>query len=103
MSQPLCTHCACAVEPLERRQLMSVGVKINFQPAGKPVPAGYLVDSGLTYRNQANGYSYGWDQTLSSATRDPNNPASPDQRYDTLIHMADRTWSLAVPNGTYTV
>jgi glucose/arabinose dehydrogenase len=90
-------------EPLERRQLMSVSVKINFQPAGKPVPAGYLVDSGATYAGRGNGYTYGWDQNIAGTTRDRNNPASPDQRYDTLIHMADRTWSLAVPNGTYTV
>src|SRR5213076_195579 len=58
--------------------------KINFQPASAPVPAGYLVDSGWTYANRGNGYSYGWDKNNNSS-RDRNSSLSPDQRYDTDI------------------
>ena len=39
-------------------------------------------------------------------TRDRNASNSPDQRYDTMIHMqlyGARTWEVAVPNGTYSV
>src|SRR6185436_14333076 len=32
-----------------------------------------------------------------------NNAASPDQRYDTLVQFAGKSWDLAVPNGTYAV
>ena len=38
--------------------------------------------------------------------RHRNTPASPDQRYDTLVHTqlyGTRTWELAVPNGQYNV
>lgn len=91
---------APVVERLEDRQLLSVSVKVNFQPPAAPVPAGYLADGGAAYRTHANGHTYGWD-AANSSYRDRNVVA--DQRYDTLNHMGRRTWSLAVPNGTYTV
>jgi glucose/arabinose dehydrogenase len=94
-----------SIEPLESRQLLSVSVKINFQPPSAPVPAGYLADKGEVYGNRANGFSYGWD-VANTGYRDRNSANSPDQRYDTLTHTQlydKRTWSLAVPNGTYAV
>jgi hypothetical protein len=83
-------------------------VKINFQPASSPVPAGYLADGGAVYGNRGNGYTYGWNADNSANTRDRNAANSLDQRYDTLNHMQkpnnpNASWELAVPNGTYAV
>jgi hypothetical protein len=80
--------------------------RINFQPAGAPAYAGYLIDSGATYAAR-NGRTYGWRATNNS-TRDRNSTRSPDQRYDTLIHMqragaTNAVWEIAVPNGRYSV
>lgn len=79
------------------------GVKINFQPAGAPVPGGHLVDSGQAFGSRGDGRSYGWDQA-NDETRDRG--VLSDQRYDTLNHLqkgADRTWEIAVPDGIYAV
>jgi probable HAF family extracellular repeat protein len=80
---------------------------VNFQPAASPVPAGYRMDSGAVFGNRGGGRSYGWDVDNSAATRDRNLPNSPDQRYDTFIHLqkpgGGRVWELAVPNGSYLV
>jgi hypothetical protein len=85
-----------------------LAVKINFQPAGAAIPSGYLADTGAVFGDRGNGYSYGWNVDNSAQTRDRNASNSPDQRYDTLIHMQKTTapnasWELAVPSGTYTV
>jgi len=84
------------------------GLKINFQLAGGPVPAGYLQDNGVAFGDRGNGYSYGWNIDNSAAARDRDAANSPDQRYDTLIHMnkpenPNAFWELALPNGPYTV
>ncbi|HYV38598.1 MAG TPA: PQQ-dependent sugar dehydrogenase, partial [Gemmataceae bacterium] len=77
---------------------------VNFQPAIAPVPAGYVVDSGAVYGARGNGLTYGWNVDISGDTRDRNDPTSPDQRYDTLVHVANTVfWEMAVPNGQYTV
>jgi len=79
-----------------------IDVKINFQPIGSAVPSGYLVDSGTTYGDRGNGYSYGWDGD-NFETRQRTHA---DQRYATINHMqksGDDTWEIAVPNGTYDV
>lgn len=83
-------------------------VKINFQPASSPGFAGYLVDSGLVYGARSGGLSYGWNVDVSALARDRNLALSPDQRYDTFIHMQNTAapnaaWDIAVPNDTYTV
>src|SRR6059058_4690168 len=96
-----------SLESLEARRLMAgVILHINFEPAGATVPAGYVADTGATFGARANGYSYGWNLSASSAARDRNSAASPDQRYDTLIHTqlyGDRTWEVALPSGQYAV
>jgi poly(3-hydroxybutyrate) depolymerase/PKD repeat protein len=84
------------------------GVKINFQTAASDTPAGYLADSGAAFADRGNGFSYGWNADNALAARDRNAANSPDQRYDTLIHMQkpenpSATWEIAVLNGTYTV
>ena len=84
-------------------------IKINFQPAASPVPAGYLVDGGAAFGNRGNGQSYGWNVDNAVNARDRNSTATPggDQRYDTLNHMQKTpgatTWELAVPSGPYWV
>lgn len=82
--------------------------KVNFQPAGAPIPAGYLADTGAVYGDRGNGASYGWNADNSAQTRDRNATNSPDQRYDTLNHLQktgnpNAVWEIAVPNGTYSV
>jgi glucose/arabinose dehydrogenase len=82
--------------------------KINFQPTGAPVPAGYAVDDGAAFGARAGGLKYGWNGDNSANTRDRDSTLSPDQRYDTLIHMQkpslpNAVWEIEVPNGTYDV
>jgi N-acetylneuraminic acid mutarotase len=80
---------------------------VNFQPAGVPVPAGYVADTGTTFADRGNGLAYGWNASTAALARDRNSTASADQRYDTLTSMQrsgyGSVWELAVPNGTYTV
>ncbi|HEV2296298.1 MAG TPA: kelch repeat-containing protein [Tepidisphaeraceae bacterium] len=94
------------VEPLESRTLLHAGhfhASFNFQPAGAPVPSGYVADTGATYGTR-NGLSYGWNGSHASKARDRNHSASPDQRYDTIVYMsASSRWDLSVPNGRYAV
>jgi hypothetical protein len=83
------------------------GVKINFQPAVVPVPAGYLVDSGQVFADRGNGFSYGWNQDNSGNMIDRNSPSSPDQRYDTFAATQTASggsvWEISVPGGDYSV
>lgn len=82
-------------------------IKINFQPAKSPVPAGYLVDSGSAYGNRGNGYSYGWNKSNTGGAHDQNSSLSPDQRYDTFVQLqktgGGSVWEIALPNGNYSV
>ena len=92
-----------------QRQLFSTWtLNVNFQPAGVPIPAGYVADTGADFARRGNGWSYGWNGDNTTTARDRDNSNSPDQRYDTLVHMQERVlpdafWELAVPNGRYTV
>ncbi|MGB7157340.1 MAG: fibronectin type III domain-containing protein [Tepidisphaeraceae bacterium] len=97
------------VEQLEKRFMMDAtgfSAFVNFQPAAAPVHPGYLVDGGATYGDRGNGFTYGWDADNTAATRDRDNVASPDQRYDTFIHTqlgGTFSWELAVPDGLFQV
>ena len=82
--------------------------QIDFQPAGAPTYAGYLIDSGLVFGDRGNGFAYGWNIDNTSLARDRQSAKSPDQRYDTINHLRVGTsleaiWEMAVPNGIYTV
>ncbi len=85
----------------------AVGIGINFGPAGAAVPAGYQADTGGSFGARAGGLSYGWNLDNSANTRDRNSASSPDQRYDTVIHLqrpgSATRWELALPNGRYLV
>lgn len=81
-------------------------IAVNFQTPSSQTPPGYLADSGAVFGDRGNGQSYGWNASATSLSRDRNNPNSPDQRYDTLIHTqlyGTRVWEIAVPNGQYSV
>ncbi len=90
----------------------ATAVAINFQPAGAPTVAGYLVDSGKPFGDRGNGQRYGWSSEttsvpldISSTTRDRN--LTSDQLRDTLVHMQKpglaANWKIALPNGHYQV
>ena len=92
-----------SIEDLEQRQMLSFDAHVNFQPAGKPAPAGYVADSGQTYGARANGATYGW--TTAGVTV-ADRWANSDYRKDSLAAMqygGNYTWEMAVPNGTYKV
>lgn len=77
-------------------------VKINFQLEGASTPNGYLPDTGRTYNNRGNGYSYGWSSDHTDVTRDRNTHS--DQRLDTLAHFHQgQKWQFGIPNGEYEV
>lgn len=95
---------------------LSFDLAVNFQPAGAPVPSGYLVDSGESYGTRASGHTYGWmddpassggSPTVVDETADRNAYASTNQEYDTFNRMEEsgnsRTWEVDVPNGRYRV
>jgi N-acetylneuraminic acid mutarotase len=94
-------------DELEPRVLLAATIRVNFQPSDAPIPAGYFADSGATFADRGNGYSYGWDADDTTAVRDRNAPSSVDQRYDTFAHMqlggVNRKWEIALPNGAYQV
>ena len=54
---------------LSRTPPPPTSIRINFQPAAAPVPAGYLADGGLVYAARGNGQTYGWnaDNTRADA------------------------------------
>jgi hypothetical protein len=77
-------------------------IKINFEPTGTAVPAGYLADTGDLFGARAGGLSYGWNVSHTSYTR--KRGVNADLRLDTLCHFhAAGKWEVAVPNGTYNV
>jgi hypothetical protein len=82
--------------------------RINFQPSGRPVPTGYVADTGAIYGDRGSGRTFGWSTVNSAQTRDRNAANSADQRYDTLTHLQkpenpNPRWEMAVPNGQYRV
>lgn len=82
-----------------------IGIKINFQPKQAPAVSGYWADGGVVFGDRGNGQSYGWTTDVSSTSRDRNAANSPNQLYDTLIHLQkiNASWEIALPNGDYSV
>jgi parallel beta-helix repeat protein len=79
---------------------------VNFQPAEAPTHANFLVDSGAPFAARG-GKSYGWNADTPDS-RDRNDSGSPNQAYDTFIHMQrpsnpDAVWEMTVPTGDYQV
>ncbi|HYO08061.1 MAG TPA: hypothetical protein VER17_03750, partial [Tepidisphaeraceae bacterium] len=84
-------------------QTRPFSANINFQPVDTPAVKGYKADWGRLYALRGNGMTYGWNKATYNFAYDRNNPASPDQRFDTGIKPGGRKWDIAVPNGTYSV
>jgi len=80
----------------------SFQLAINFQPANVPTFLDFKIDSGASF-NSSKGY--GWTKgPWSMGTRDRNNDISPNQTYDTMIHVAPTSvWEIIIPNGNYSV
>ena len=97
------------------------GLRVNFQSASAPVPAGYRVDSGLGFSGSR---GYGWVVPGSGAPHGTKRQCTDrervgDQRLDTFCHAQARwerdssgswvatpspaLWEAAVANGTYRV
>ena len=57
----------------------------------------------MAFGARGNGQTYGWNVSVDGEARNRNNTISPDKRYDTLIHMGNAAWEIALPNGNYTV
>ena len=95
---------AAEIVPVDRLYPASA---VNFQPAGSAVPVGYVPDTGAVFGARG-GLQFGWNANTAAETRDRNAANSPDQRYDTLIHLQkpsnpNASWEFAVPNGSYRV
>eukprot|EP01043_Picozoa_sp_COSAG02_P044128 COSAG02_NODE_3909_length_6056_cov_3.448884_1_plen_475_part_10 len=84
-------------------------VRINFQPSSMATPVGYLADSGSLLGDKGNGFVYGWSNDLGAAG-DVRDRDSLHTRESSLI-IPDRddrwpgeeSWSIFLPNGTYSV
>ncbi len=50
-------------------------IRVNFQLASAPIPAGYLPDGGLVYGARGNGQTYGWNTDNTAQARDRNSSA----------------------------
>lgn len=103
------TSAAAAVTPV---------TKVNFQPAGSAVPAGYVADAGAAF-DAIRGYGWvrrgtGEPLDLTRNTRDRVR-SGVDARLNTVIHLqygdvggtagvlTEGAWEQTVPNGTYQV
>jgi fibronectin type 3 domain-containing protein len=82
----------------------------NFQSGSSPTTpdtvAGYINDIGLAFGSNGGGLMFGWNVDNTANGRDRQAANSPDELHDSLIHMdlnGTFTWSIAVPNGTYSV
>ena len=80
-------------------------IQINFQKVSTTAtPVGYLKDDGSIYGDRGNGYSYGWNVSLTANNRE--RMVATDKRFDTFMQMqttANSSWSIALPNQWYKV
>ena len=81
---------------------------VHFQSDPTEVPAGYVPDTGQVYGPRGNGLTYGWNADNTANMRDRDAANSPDELHDGVGQLQkpsdpNASWSIAVPNGTYTV
>lgn len=86
--------------------LASALVRVNFQPAQREIPSGFVADKGRLHGLRTNGRSYGWSalRTAYAVARGEH----PFPQFDTFIRLQPAgqpaaAWELALPNGTYPV
>jgi Legume lectin domain len=82
--------------------------KINFSNNTTQVPLGYVNDIGRAYGARGNGLNFGWNADNTANARDRDISSSPDERYDSFIHMQKPSdpnafWEIAVSTGTYSL
>ncbi|WP_031427815.1 PKD domain-containing protein [Flavimarina sp. Hel_I_48] len=98
-------------------------ININFSDLATASPAGYNKDSGDSYGDRGNGYSYGWLNAETNVPAVVTNSArmrtvsGVGVLNNSLIHMQygnvdtdpskgylpDAKWELALPNGSYNI
>jgi hypothetical protein len=80
---------------------IALGVmRVNFQPAGAPIPEGYVAETGASFGSRPNGAAYGWSSDHTAQTRQRGR----GEVNDTFCHfLAHQKWELAVPAGRYEV
>jgi hypothetical protein len=97
---------AVVLESLEQRRLLA-SIAVNFQTSSTSTPSGYLPDTGATYANRGNGYSYGWNADNSANTANDSAIIMIDTPHKTYAKMqpsgVNRTWEIGLPSGTYQV
>ncbi|GAG35680.1 unnamed protein product, partial [marine sediment metagenome] len=73
-------------------------LRINFQHESRPIPEGYLPDSGWTYRIQPSGYIFGWTEDMRAQlkTRGDQNDILRCPFVACKPHVA---WEVEVENG----
>jgi beta-galactosidase len=80
-------------------------IQINFETLNTVTPTGYMKDAGNSYGDRGNGYTYGWNQSITSNGRERN--TNPMKIYDTFIHMQLNNgynfWEIELPEGHYKV
>ena len=81
--------------------------RVNFTATGAEAVGGYAADTGAVFGARAGGLSYGWLADVAPHTRDRDAANSPDERYDSLVHLQkdgrSDVWEIAVPVGNYLV
>jgi YD repeat-containing protein len=81
-------------------------LRVNFQPATRSIPAGFVADKGRISGLRTGGSIYGWNAVNSTGTARNEHPFP---QFDTFTRMQPvatspaLTWSINLPNGTYPV
>jgi hypothetical protein len=82
-------------------------VRINFEPPGVPVPAGFLADTGTVFGDRGNGLQYGWnaDNGRNARLRHRHGRGLPFNTFQRMQTPSNphAVWEIAVPDGTYRV
>ena len=87
----------------------AIDVHINFQPSKVLVPTGWLADLGYAKGPRADGFTYGWNQDMSTLMRVRERlESSKDVIHDTMVVMQKAgqptsSWEIDLPNGLYLV
>ncbi len=81
-------------------------VRVNFQPANRSIPSGFVADKGRINGLRTGGFTYGWNAANSTGTARGEHPFA---QFDTFTRMqpvttaSALTWTVTLANGTYPV